>query len=317
MTPCGIAPGAPKSYVEPNAHLYARLASLVQFTQDGLQSRELLLPEFKTKLDLFEELLLFLKKIAIKELENIPLTNEEYENIYCFGKVMQELVSVVKDPHNPWEMDADDMAIVADVHTDSNNDMCLEEGVGYPLEIFVIVNEAGNIRMTRGAIFSYYEFTQPIANRLTDEKWRQMLIGGKPPEMPEWVSSFMDVNQLQPEYDQYSPDNLFEKEFTKVENTKSSVLPKTINLGQNYPNPFNPETAIRFELPRRSFLTIQVYNMLGQKIRTLIVEQRPAGIHIIKWDGKDDLGKNVSSGVYLYSLETENFRQVKKMVLLY
>ena len=317
MTPCGIAPGPPKSYVEPNPHLYARLASLVKFTREGLQSRDLLLPEFTEKLDLFEELLLFLKRISIKELENIPLTNEEYENIYCFGKVMQSLVSVVKDPHDPWKFDADDMAIVADVHTDSNSDVCLEEGVGYPLEIFVIVNEGGNIRMTRGAIFSYYEFAQPIADRLTDEKWRKMLIGEKPPEMPEWVSSFMDVKQLQPDYFPDTPDNLYQKEFSKVEEKQTAMLPKTISLSQNYPNPFNPETAIRFELPKSCLVTIEVYNTIGQKIKTLIAEQKPAGVHIIKWNGKDEEGRSVSSGVYFYSLETRNFRQVKKMVLLY
>jgi len=316
MTPCGMAPGAPRSYVEPNPHLYARLASLVKFTRDGLQSRDLLLPEFKGKLDLFEELLLFLKKIAIKELENIPLTNEEYENIFCFGKVMQALVSVVKDPDNPWKFDADDMAIVADVHTDSNTDVCLEEGVGYPLEIFVIVNEGGNIRITKGAIFSYYEFKQPISQRLTDEAWREMLISATPPEMPKWISSFMDAKQSQPDYIPDSPDNLFQKEFTQVEVTQTGIIPKTIKLLENYPNPFNPETAIRFELPKISLVTIQVYNTLGQKIRTLISEQRPAGIHIIKWDGKDDHGSSVSSGVYFYSMETGDFRQVKKMVLL-
>jgi len=258
-----------------------------------------------------------LKKIAIKELENIPLTNEEYENIFCFGKVMQALVSVVKDPHDPWKFDADDMAIVADVHTDSNTDMCLEEGVGYPLEIFVIVNEGGNIRITKGAIFSYYEFKQPISQRLTDEAWREMLTSATPPEMPKWVSSFMDVKQPQPDYIPDSPDNLFEKEFTQVEVTQTGIIPKTIKLLENYPNPFNPETVIRFELPKISLVTIQVYNTLGQKIRTLISEQRPAGIHIIKWDGKDDHGSSVSSGVYFYSMETGDFRQVRKMVLLY
>jgi len=317
MTPCGIAPGAPRSYVEPNPHLYARLASLVKFTRDGLQSRDLLLPEFKEKLDLFEELLLFLKRIAIKELENIPLTTDEYENIFCFGKVMQALVSVVKDPYDPWKFDADDMAIVADVHTDSNTDMCLEEGVGYPLEIFVIVNENGNIRMTRGAIFSYYEFPQPIADRLTDEIWRKMLVSDKPPRMPEWVSNFMDIGQTQPPWWEGSPDNLFHKEFSSVQNAEPQLLPKSIKLFQNYPNPFNPETAIRFELPAHSFVKIELYNTLGQKIRTLLAEQKPAGVHIIKWDGKDDNGSSVSSGVYFYSLETGDFRQVRRMVLLY
>jgi len=317
MTPCGIAPGPPKSYVEPNPHLYARLASLVKFTRDGLQSRDLLLPEFEGKLNRFEELLLFLKKIAIKELENVPLTNEEYENIFCFGKVMQSLVSVVKDPHDPWNFDADDMAIVADVHTDSYHDLCLEEGVGYPLEIFVIVNEGGNIRITRGAIFSYYEFEQSIADRLTDEAWRKMLVSDKPPKMPEWVSSFMDMGQTQPPWWEGSPDNLFHKEFSSVQTAEPKLLPKSIRLFPNYPNPFNPETTIRFELPRNCFVSMEIYNTLGQKIKTLAAEQKPAGVHIIKWNGKDDQGRNVSSGIYFYSLETGDFRWVKKMVLLH
>jgi hypothetical protein len=154
-TPCGIPPDPPKSYVEPNPHLYARLASLVDYTKTGLENFDLLIDGFGDKLDLFEALLLFLRDVSIKELENAPLTTEEYENIFCFGKAMQDLVSEYPDPQNPWRSNTDDMAVVADVHTDSNTDRCLEEGVGYPLEIFVIVNEGGYTRLTRGAVFAY------------------------------------------------------------------------------------------------------------------------------------------------------------------
>lgn len=315
-TPCGFAPGPPRNYVEPNPPLYARLASLVKYTRDGLQSRNLLFPEFKDKLDLFESLLLFLKKVAIKELENTPLTDQEYEDIYCFGKVMQKLVSYFPDPQNRWKSDTDDMAVVADVHTDSNSDKCLEEGVGYPLEIFVIVNEGRTVRITRGAIFSYYEFTQPIADRLTDEAWRKMLIGAKPPKMPEWTSSFMDLGQSQPPWWEDSPDNLFHKEFSSVQTAEPKLLPKSIRLFQNYPNPFNEQTMIRFQLPRTASVKIEIYNVLGQKIRTLLFEQKTAGVHTIKWDGKDDWGRSIGSGVYFISLEVEQFRQVNKLVLL-
>lgn len=330
-TPCCIPPGPPRNYVEPNPHLYARLASLAKFTRDGLQSRNLLFPEFKEKLDLFENLLLFLKRVAIKELENDPLTDQEYEDIYCFGKLMQKLVSYFPDPNNPWKSDTDDMAVVADVHTDSNTDQCLEEGVGYPLEIFVIVNEGGTVRITRGAIFSYYEFTQPIADRLTDEAWRKMLVGEKPPKMPEWTASFMDLGQPQTPWWEDSPNNLFEKEFSSVQMAEPKVVPKTIRLFQNYPNPFNEQTVIRFKLPKNAVVKIEIYNLLGQKIRTLLSEQKTAGVHTIKWDGKDDLGRTIVSGVYFISLEAalvgqdgilshnskvEQFRQVNKLVLL-
>ncbi len=315
-TPCGIAPGPPRNYVEPNPHLYARLASLAKYTRDGLQSRNLLFPEFKEKLNLFENLLLFLKRIAIKELENTPLTDQEYEDIYCFGKVMQKLVSYYPDPQNPWKSDTDDMAVVADVHTDSNSDKCLEEGVGYPLEIFVIVNEGGTIRITKGAIFSYYEFIQPIAGRLSDEVWRRMLVDDKPPRMPDWISNFMDLGQTQPPWWEDSPDNLFQKEFSSVQNAEPKLLPKTIRLLQNYPNPFNEQTMIKFQLPKSANVKIEIFNLLGQKIRTLLYEPRVAGFHIIKWDGKDDLNRSVSSGVYFVSIEVEQFRQVNKLVLL-
>ncbi|HEX9972566.1 MAG TPA: DUF3160 domain-containing protein, partial [bacterium] len=276
----------------------------------------LLFPEFKEKLDLFENLLLFLKNIAIKEMENIPLTDKEYEDIYCFGKVMQKLVSYFPDPKNPWKSDTDDMAVVADVHTDSNTDQCLEEGVGYPLEIFVIVNEGGTVRITKGAIFSYYEFTQPIADRLTDEKWRKLLVSENSPKMPDWVSSFMDLAQPQPTFWEESPNNLFQKEFSRVQIAEPKLMPKSVKLFQNYPNPFNEKTAIKFQLPKNADVKIEIYNLLGQKIRTLISEPRSAGVHIIKWDGKDDLGRTIASGVYFISLEIEKFRQVNKLVLL-
>jgi len=304
-----------KGYVEPNPYLYARLASLVRYTREGLGSRDLLLEGFKDKLDLFETLLLFLRDFSIKELENTPLSDSEYENIFCFGKVIQDLVSVVNDPQNPWKMDADDMAVIADVHTDSNTDQCLEEGVGYPLEIFVIVNEGGTIRITRGAIFSYYEFKQPIAERLTDEAWREMLTGDAPLSMPEWVNSFMDISEPQPTFDQYSPDNLYHHEFSVSQIEETNTIPQKMMLLQNYPNPFNPSTTIHFNLPNDYHVKLEIYNIVGQKIRTLINGKRTAGTNYIKWDGKDSLGHTVSSGIYLYKITMGDFVQVKKMIL--
>ncbi|MFH2025429.1 MAG: DUF3160 domain-containing protein [bacterium] len=313
-TPRGGSPGPPKSYVEPNPHLYARLASLVHFTREGLDSRNLLLEGFQDKLDLFESLLLFLRDVSIKELENIPLSDSEYENIFCFGKVMQDLVSVVNDPLIPWEMDTDDMAVVADVHTDSNTDQCLEEGVGYPLEVLVIVNEGGTVRITRGAIFSYYEFIQPIAERLTDEAWREMLAGSTPPDLPEWVASFIDITSPQPNLISESAGNLYSREFNIVDSNDCQI-PEKIRLLQNYPNPFNPVTTIEFDLPNESYIQLEIFNMLGHRVRTIANRIQLAGTYRLTWDGKDFTGKNVASGIYFYRLVTGDFIQVKKMVL--
>ncbi|MFZ5517623.1 MAG: DUF3160 domain-containing protein [Candidatus Zhuqueibacterota bacterium] len=316
MTPCGTTPGTPKSYVEPNPLLYARLASLVQFTKDGLSSRNLLLDGFDVRLDSFERLLLFLKDISIKELESIPLTDTDYENIFCFGSVMQDLVSVTLDPNNPFNRDVDDMAVVADVHTDSNSEQCLEEGVGYPLEIYVIVNEGGDIRLTRGAIFSYYEFTQPIADRLTDEKWRQMLVSDAPPKMPEWVSGFVNVNEEQPEYSEFSPGNLFNHLFLSVERIHREVKPKTTQLLTNYPNPFNPRTTIQYQLDKAAFVRLEIYNINGHRIRTLVNEVQTSGVYAVRWDGRDESGRAVASGVYFCAMKSGDYAKANKLFLL-
>ncbi len=311
MTPCGFAPEPPKSYVEPNPHLYARLASLVHFTREGLDTRNLLLEGFQDKLDLFENLLLFLRDISIKELENIPLSDSEYENIFCFGKVMQYLVSDSNDPQQLWETNTDDMAVIADVHTDSNTDRCLEECVGYPLEIFVIVNEGGTIRITRGAIFSYYEFTQPIAERLTDEAWREMLTGDIPPTMPEWVASFTDISEPQPTYEEISPDNLFHHEFSKIEKEDENTIPQKMMLLQNYPNPFNPVTTIEFRLPQQSDIRIDIYNINGAFVENLYNGNRDAGIYTIQWNAS-----RYPSGIYFVKLNSGDLKLTNKLLLL-
>ena len=310
-TPSCIPPGPPRSYVEPNPHLYARLASLVKYTRDGLQNRDLLLAGFQEKLDLFEILLLFLRDISIKELENIPLSDTEYENIFCFGKVMEKLVCDTPNPQIPWEKDSDDLAIIADVHTDHNTNRCLEEGVGYPLEIYVIVDQGGVLRITQGAIFSYYEFEQPIANRLTDELWREMLQKHEQPDLPQWVSSFMDPQQPDPDLRNFSPDNLYDKEFSGFSKEKEDRIPKIIHLSQNYPNPFNPATTIEFKIPKTSKVTLKIFNILGEEVAVLVSEILSAGSYQYQWNAS-----HMANGLYLYRLDVGDYVETRKMVLM-
>jgi hypothetical protein len=102
----------------------------------------------------------------------------------------------------------------------------------------------------------------------------------------------------------------------------SETIPESYGLEQNYPNPFNPTTLIRFDLPEASQVRLAIYNLLGQKVRTLVDGMRPAGSHGIRWDAKDDLGQPVPGGVYLYQIQASvgsqagGFSQVKKMSLL-
>ncbi len=95
-----------------------------------------------------------------------------------------------------------------------------------------------------------------------------------------------------------------------------TALPVTFALEQNYPNPFNPETTIRYQLPIASEVKLQIYNLLGQRIVTLVDNQQPAGFYSVQWGGKDKQGYPVASGVYLYSIKAENFVQVRKLILV-
>jgi hypothetical protein len=95
-----------------------------------------------------------------------------------------------------------------------------------------------------------------------------------------------------------------------------STLPKEYSLGQNYPNPFNPETSIRISLPRDSHVEVAIFNALGQKIRTLVSQKMAAGIHMAAWDGRNDSGQSISSGVYFYTIKAGDFTQTKKMIMI-
>jgi hypothetical protein len=88
------------------------------------------------------------------------------------------------------------------------------------------------------------------------------------------------------------------------------------SLSQNYPNPFNPQTTIAFSIKDRANVSLKVYNVAGELVRTLAAESLPAGAHTKVWDGRNDAGQPVSSGVYFYKLISNNFQQTKKMVLL-
>jgi cytochrome c peroxidase len=96
----------------------------------------------------------------------------------------------------------------------------------------------------------------------------------------------------------------------------SSNIPHGFALQQNYPNPFNPETEISFSLPEMMEVSLTVYNILGQEVKTLLNGEMDAGTHTIHWNARDNAGNSVASGVYFYRLKTEIFNQTMKMVLM-
>ena len=188
-------PEPPKGYVEPNVEFYKRLKELLEFTEKGLEERGFLDPEQKEIFERFIELVVFLERVSLKELKGTPLSIEEYDQIRRFGSLLENLTlqifrtqywSLVEGPDR-------EIPVIADVHTGGGAGqplMALEEAVGYAFEIYVVVEIDGRLKLTRGAVFSYYEFLWPISDRLTDEKWQEMLREGKEPPLPDWIDVY-------------------------------------------------------------------------------------------------------------------------------
>jgi len=97
---------------------------------------------------------------------------------------------------------------------------------------------------------------------------------------------------------------------------KESSLPAEYALSQNFPNPFNPTTTIAYSIPENSKVKLTIYNLTGRRITDLVQSQISAGIYSVNWDGTNDTGHPVSSGLYLYTIETDNFRAMKKMIYM-
>lgn len=95
-----------------------------------------------------------------------------------------------------------------------------------------------------------------------------------------------------------------------------SGVPDEYLLSPAYPNPFNPSTRIRYQLPQAGDVKLEIFNALGQHVSTLLNSRMEAGYHEVVWNGRNDVGGQMPSGVYMYRIETKNFRQVKKMLLM-
>jgi len=103
---------------------------------------------------------------------------------------------------------------------------------------------------------------------------------------------------------------------TNVETNDKQTIPTQFDLSQNYPNPFNPETVIEFAIPKPTYVTIKVFNLRGQEIRTLESELLQADYYKVTWDGRDSNGRLVPSGVYLYRLQGADFVATKKLAII-
>lgn len=184
-------------YVEPEPEVFARLSALARYMRRSLAERGILPDEISWRLAQFESLALSLKQIAEKELEAQDLNEADAGVIRTIGKTLEHLVSFpAEETSAEIQSETDEeMAVIADVHTDPNTLSALEVGVGYPLVLYVIVPTASGPVMTVGGMFSYYEFTHPISDRLTDEVWQEMLRIDSAPEPAEWLGDFLSLGE--------------------------------------------------------------------------------------------------------------------------
>jgi flagellar hook assembly protein FlgD len=103
--------------------------------------------------------------------------------------------------------------------------------------------------------------------------------------------------------------------------TGGSEMPKEFALSQNYPNPFNPTTHIKYALPVDSRLAMEIYNVIGQRVRTLVNGDQAAGYHIAEWNGTNNAGAQLASGMYLLrmsatGIDGKKFNDIRKLMLL-
>lgn len=179
-------------YVEPYPEVYERIREMMEDLRKNLADLGIALPGIQEKLQHFEYTLERLAVISEKELEGIERDKEEYELIWNIGHTLASLKQFPPDIMEKITSGTDErMDIIADVHTDINTKQVLEEGVGYPFNLYILVQDSKGNRLCRGGVFSYYEFKHPMEDRLTDEQWQRMGEERKRPDQPGWTRSFI------------------------------------------------------------------------------------------------------------------------------
>ena len=178
-------------YVEPYPEVYARIEEMMKDLRNNLDELGIAPEGVPEKLKSFEKLLNKLKTISEKELSNKALNDDEYQLIWNIGSQLASMKRFSPEIMQKITSGTDErIDLIADVHTDLNTKQVLEEGVGSPFNIYVIIEDDKGRRVCRGAVFSYYEFKHPMEDRLTDEKWQEMQEKQERPDQPNWIKTF-------------------------------------------------------------------------------------------------------------------------------
>lgn len=188
-------------YIEPNLPFWKEMSGILQTTEQILLQTNCLSEDLKSKTEQLKDYVQFVTQITEKELRGEKLTFPEYETIAYMGSSIEYFTLSVLDPDlhlDNWSLvEGPDksIAVIADIYT-RNVQGCKKNGIlhvatGNANNIYVVVEIEGNLYLTRGATFSYYEFVQPLDSRLTDEEWQKMFEERKAPPVPEWMKNIM------------------------------------------------------------------------------------------------------------------------------
>ncbi len=226
-----FVPPDDRGYVEPQPAVFRRLAALADALVEGLEGFGLIADEDRQAMANLSQLNNSLADIAVKELKGELPTEEEFDLIRSYGGQLEHLwmKTVEYEGHYGSYLPMDHpAALVTDIATDPSTQECLELGTGKINEIVVAVYFDGEVRLARGAVYDFYEFRQPVSNRLTDEEWRSMVKdneGNSMPDRPSWIRSFF----TEYEYTKPTAERLgyLGTIYVRVENLNTRDIPST------------------------------------------------------------------------------------------
>ncbi len=319
----GVICSFPESYVEPIPEFYDAVRTYAEMAESKFQQPPLNTLAAGYYFSHLKGVADTLGAIARKELSGTVLSDAEkgFLQRMLFDAQMCGMV------YDGWytrlfygsKSVVDSDMVVADIHTAPTDEMggfvgwVLHVGTG-PINMAVVVTPlpGGNLTAFVGPVMSYYEHLSTGFKRLTDEEWKSAY-ALSPSLRPSFVNAYLATTDG-------SARPAGASLLTAVKEPPSTgSLPKTIQLSQNYPNPFNSMTTIAFTIPRplsHSRAVISVYNINGQVVRRILSGNLEAGNYTVRWDGKDDRGVPVASGVYFYRLNIGTSAASGKLILL-
>jgi len=317
----------PYVYVEPFPAFYKNLKSYASLALQKFQStsfgnayyKEHIIYYFNNLLAISDTLEIIAQKELNKELltdiekhflrttlslaEETPYFHREFDGWFSklfYGKGLEE-----------FDFDEINHFVVADVHTVPSEKMVKHVGTGpFNLGVWIANNDENKPVAFVGPALSYHEYTSTNFLRLTDEEWKAQYLCASP--RPSFVNSYLADSSG-------NTRGNGAMLFTSIERNDNPVSGMNYLVAQNYPNPFNPSTIISFSIPdlmAKQNVSLKIYSINGELIKTFFEKDLPAGNYVTRWDGTNETGTAVPSGVYLYKVTAGNNFVTGKMSLV-